>query len=162
MSRPDRSAATDALLAVAAEGDRTAFVRLYDVTAARVLALASALLGDHDRAEDLAQEVYAEAWREAASFDPASGSAESWLLDLARRRAGELAGADVGSPRAGLAALAPEQRDAVALACIGGLTHTEVDTVMGTPSGTAHRLLRDGLARLRDLLVTDDPRPLAG
>ena len=71
----------------AAEGDERAFAELYDATAARVFGLVLRILVDRAQAEEVAQEVYLEAWRQAKRFDPERGAAVSWLLRIAHARA---------------------------------------------------------------------------
>ncbi|GEK80830.1 RNA polymerase sigma factor SigK [Agrococcus baldri] len=70
-----------------ATGDERAFAELYDATAARVFGLILRILIDRAQAEEVAQEVYLEAWRSAGRFDPARGAAISWLLQIAHARA---------------------------------------------------------------------------
>ncbi|MCR8670743.1 ECF RNA polymerase sigma factor SigK [Agrococcus sp. HG114] len=74
-------------LARAAEGDERAFAALYDATAARVFGLVLRILVDRAQSEEVAQEVYLEAWRQAKRFDPSRGAAMSWLLQIAHARA---------------------------------------------------------------------------
>lgn len=74
-------------LVQAAAGDERAFALLYDATAPRVFGLVLRILVDRAQAEEVAQEVYLEAWRGAARFDPARGSAIGWLLRIAHARA---------------------------------------------------------------------------
>ncbi len=74
------------LLAVAA-GDRLAFSHVYDATASRVHGLVLRVLRDVHQAEEVTQEVFVEIWQSAGRFDPARGSAYSWMLTLAHRRA---------------------------------------------------------------------------
>ncbi|MFZ1484793.1 ECF RNA polymerase sigma factor SigK [Nostocoides sp.] len=64
-----------------------AFAQLYDRTAARLYGLAVRVLVDPAQAEEVTQEAYAQAWQGCAGFDPTRGSAISWLLTLAHRRA---------------------------------------------------------------------------
>lgn len=71
----------------AAEGDERAFAELYDATAARVFGLVLRILVDRAQSEEVAQEVYLEAWRQAKRFDPSRGAAMSWLLQIAHARA---------------------------------------------------------------------------
>jgi RNA polymerase sigma-70 factor, ECF subfamily len=71
----------------AADGDARAFADLYDATAPRVFGLVLRILVDRSQAEEVAQEVYLEAWRSARRFDPARGAAISWLLQIAHARA---------------------------------------------------------------------------
>ncbi|WP_240771695.1 sigma-70 family RNA polymerase sigma factor [Nocardia sp. CS682] len=49
--------------------------------------LVSRVVCDRGYAEDITQETYLQVWRTAASFDPGKGSATTWLLTLAHRRA---------------------------------------------------------------------------
>jgi RNA polymerase sigma-70 factor (ECF subfamily) len=70
-----------------ARGDQTAFAAVYDATAARVHGLVLRVIRDPAQAEEVTQETFLEAWRIASRFDPDRGSALSWLLTLAHRRA---------------------------------------------------------------------------
>jgi RNA polymerase sigma-70 factor, ECF subfamily len=56
--------------------------------------------------------------------------------------------------RAALASLSEVQREAVVLAYFGGRTYREVAQELGIPEGTAKTRLRDGLAKLRQLLTS--------
>jgi RNA polymerase sigma-70 factor (ECF subfamily) len=71
----------------AAEGDERAFAQLYDATSPRVFGLVLRILVDRAQAEEVAQEVYLEAWRQAKRFDPDRGAAIGWLLRIAHARA---------------------------------------------------------------------------
>jgi len=75
------------LLTLVVEGDRRAFAELYDRTAPRVLGLVTQVLRDAAQAEEVTQEVYLELWQHATRFDGMKGTAISWMLTLARRRA---------------------------------------------------------------------------
>ncbi|WP_424809692.1 sigma-70 family RNA polymerase sigma factor [Rhodococcus sp. 27YEA15] len=75
------------ILGNVAGGDQTAFAEFYDRTVARVYGMVLRVLRDPGYSEEATQEVYLQAWRNADSFDPAKGSALSWLLTLAHRRA---------------------------------------------------------------------------
>lgn len=75
------------LLAQVGTGDRAAFGALYDTTAARVFGLVRRLVVDPAQAEEVTQDVYLEIWQNAPRFDPARGSALTWMFTLAHRRA---------------------------------------------------------------------------
>jgi RNA polymerase sigma-70 factor (ECF subfamily) len=70
-----------------ARGDEQAFAAVYDATAGRVHGLVLRVVRDPAQAEEVTQETFLEAWRTASRFDPDRGSAVSWLLTLAHRRA---------------------------------------------------------------------------
>lgn len=71
----------------AARGDETAFAALYDATSARVHGLVLRVVRDPAQSEEVTQEAYLEVWRTASRFDPDRGSALSWLMTIAHRRA---------------------------------------------------------------------------
>lgn len=70
-----------------AGGDGTALADLYDRHGRSVYALASRILGDPAEAEDLTQDVFTLAWKNAARYDPARGAVAAWLLVTTRTRA---------------------------------------------------------------------------
>jgi RNA polymerase sigma-70 factor (ECF subfamily) len=76
-----------ALLSRCARGDEQAFAQLYDATARRVHGLVLRVVRDPAQAEEVTQEVYLQAWRTSARYDATKGSALSWLMTLAHRRA---------------------------------------------------------------------------
>ncbi|MGG7465620.1 MULTISPECIES: sigma-70 family RNA polymerase sigma factor [unclassified Plantibacter] len=86
---PQVSLATilDALLARVAEGDQAAFGELYDHIAPRVLGLVKRVLIDHAQSEEVTQEVFLEVWQTATRFESGKGSATTWVLTMAHRRA---------------------------------------------------------------------------
>jgi RNA polymerase sigma-70 factor, ECF subfamily len=55
--------------------------------------------------------------------------------------------------QAALATLSPKQRQAVALAFMDDLSHTEVASMLGVPLGTAKTRIRNGLVRLRAVMA---------
>jgi RNA polymerase sigma-70 factor (ECF subfamily) len=75
------------LLSRCARGDEHAFADLYDATARRVHGLVLRVVRDPAQAEEVTQEVYLQAWRTSARYDEQKGSAMSWLMTLAHRRA---------------------------------------------------------------------------
>lgn len=70
-----------------ARGDGSALADLYDRHGRAVYALAVRMLTDHGEAEDLTQDVFTLAWRNAAKYDPARGAVAAWLLVTTRTRA---------------------------------------------------------------------------
>lgn len=68
-------------------GDESAFAELYDATGPRVFGLALRVIRNPAIADEVTQEVYLQAWQGSARYDAAKGSAMSWLLTLAHRRA---------------------------------------------------------------------------
>lgn len=84
---PDDPPGVDELLNRVAVGDDSAFAALYDQTSTRVFGLVRRVLRDPAQAEEVTQEVYLQVWRQATRFDDQAGSALSWVLTVAHRRA---------------------------------------------------------------------------
>ncbi|MFK4542009.1 RNA polymerase sigma factor (sigma-70 family) [Streptomyces tendae] len=77
----------DELLLLVAGGDQKAFEELYGLVSGPVFGLVRRVVRDPAQSEEVAQEVLLELWRSAARFDPRRGSALSWILTVAHRRA---------------------------------------------------------------------------
>jgi RNA polymerase sigma-70 factor (ECF subfamily) len=172
---------TDAeLLARMSTGDRSAFGVIYDRHAGSLYAAALRLLGAPAEAQDLLHDVLLEAWEHAREYDPAKGSARTWLFVRLRSRALDRLGrAEVtrtrslgdahGEVEAASHARAPgEPVDALAvrsalervdttvqqvleLTFYGGFTASEVATRLGVPIGTVKSRLARGLGVLASL-----------
>ncbi|WP_375406094.1 ECF RNA polymerase sigma factor SigK [uncultured Amnibacterium sp.] len=74
-------------LARVATGDKRAFAELYDATAPRIYGLVRRLLVDPAQSEEVTQEIFLEIWQTATRYQPERGSAMSWMLTMAHRRA---------------------------------------------------------------------------
>ncbi len=79
--------ADEVLLARLASGDEGAMGELYDRYATRLYTLALHICREGGAAEEVVQDVFLTAWRQAARFDPRRGSVAAWLFALARHRA---------------------------------------------------------------------------
>jgi RNA polymerase sigma-70 factor, ECF subfamily len=178
---PDLPSGPDQLLARVARGDEAAFAALYDELAPRVFGLARRILRDPAQAEEVAQEALVEVWRTASRYDPARGSATSWALTIAHRRAVDRVRSEQASAERErrvatqevpydevveqatarlerqqvqrcLKGLTDLQREAITLAYYRGYSYREVAQLLGAALPTVKTRMRDGLIRLRDCL----------
>lgn len=76
-----------ALLTRAARGDEAAFAELYDATATRLHGLVVRVVRDRAQSEEVTQDAYLDIWRHCTRFDSSKGSALSWMLTIAHRKA---------------------------------------------------------------------------
>ena len=166
-------AASDAeLIRAVADGSDTAFEELRHRYRRAVERSCRALL--RTNAEDCAQEAFLRVWQKARLFDPRRGSAAAWLLTLTRNVAYNLGAKKEPEPRelvpadaqvddpalsvdgfwldAGLARLAPHERQVIELAYFADLSQTEIADRLGVPLGTVKSWTRRGLNRLATLL----------
>jgi RNA polymerase sigma-70 factor, ECF subfamily len=152
---------------------------LYRVHARPLYGYALRRLGDRGLAEEAVQEVFTRLWRGAATFDPAQGSARTWLygiarhvvIDLERRRAvrpgqaahdgafDEPADEPTDEPierallrwqiRAALDRLSPEHRQVITMCHFEALSLREISGRTGVPLGTVKSRLSYALRNLR-------------
>lgn len=67
--------------------DHRALEALYDLCAARVFGLVQRIVNNHATAEEVVEDTFWQAWRQAPRFDAARGRPLTWLLAIARSRA---------------------------------------------------------------------------
>ncbi|AET90799.1 sigma-24 (FecI-like) protein [Burkholderia sp. YI23] len=169
------------MLANVANGDEHAFAELYRATSPRVFGVIVRMIHDRGEAEDLLQEVFVTTWRRADTFDPARGSAITWLTTLARNRTidrmrqqrdellGEKAAPDITdeSPTPAVAAesneerrrleqcldrLEPQHKSVVREAFFTGATYGELAQRLAVPLGTMKSWIRRSLMQLKTCL----------
>jgi len=122
------------LLRRSARGDQAAFAEWYDATSARAFGLAVRVLRDRAQAEEVTQESYLDCWRHASRFDPARGSAVSWLLTIVHRKAVDRVRSAEASTRRDTAYGRREQEvphDATAEAATASIEARRVRTALG-------------------------------
>jgi RNA polymerase sigma-70 factor, ECF subfamily len=68
-------------------GDLGALDRLYEQYGAMAFSIAYRITGDRSAAEDVVQEAFLGAWRNAARYVDARGSVRTWLLSIVHHRA---------------------------------------------------------------------------
>jgi RNA polymerase sigma-70 factor (ECF subfamily) len=165
---------TESLLRRMAAGDTDALGTLYDRFGGLVSALALRILRDGPEAEDVVQEVFLQAWRQATRFDRSRGAPEAWLCTMTRSRAldrlrkrvsrredpSEAAPVPTAVPRneealavrTAIGTLSEDQRRALELAYYEGLTQAEIAARLREPLGTIKTRIRTAMIRLREIL----------
>lgn len=181
--RPAHVVQEDAALALAlTEGDEAAVRMLYERFGGRVFTVAHCMLKDRQRAEEVTQHVFLQAWRNADQFEPGRDFAP-WLATIARRAAidvlrreqrrpaGLLEVADlvdsalvtlapnaeqietVWSVRAAIEGLEPDERELVKMQHVEGHTHAEIAERLGIAVGTVKSRLHRAHRRLANRLA---------
>jgi RNA polymerase sigma-70 factor (ECF subfamily) len=74
------------LLAAVAEGDESAFGRLYDRFSPMLWAVSLRMLQDPVEAEDVMQETFMYVWKKAGHYDPELSQPGTWLCLVLRNR----------------------------------------------------------------------------
>ena len=133
-SLPGSAAADHAALERMARGDHEALAELYDRHGRLVFSLALRILRDQSDAEDIVQDVFSQAWRQAVD--------EQIALSTEAARI-----------RAAVDELSVLQRVAIELAFYEGLTHVEIAERLELPLGTVKTRIRQGLLKLKERLA---------
>lgn len=176
------------MLQAVAAGDRPAFATLYQRTSGKLFGLCMQMLRDRGDAEDALQEVYANVWRRARTFDSTRAAAMTWLITLTRNQcidrlrrhrddrlndatAARLVDPDPEPPVQSeaseqrrrleqcLGTLADQQRDAVRAAFYAGATYNQLAERVGVPLATMKSWIRRSLIRLRACLEQSEANP---
>lgn len=168
-----------------AAGDELALHALYEMAHRLVFTLIMRMTANRETAEELTVDVFHDVWRHASRYDPANGTVLGWIMNQARSRAidrlrfdtrkkrshvddlqplGEVA-ADPSdelalreqkeSLQAALAALTPDERQAIETTFFGELTHAEAAVRLNQPLGTIKTRIRSGLHKLRQRLTAE-------
>lgn len=170
-----RTAVTENELAVSARYDRNAFAELYERYFDKVYTYVFYRSGNQASTEDIVSETFLRALQHIDTFQPRDGGFGAWLLRIARnrmidhrRQEGQLlplpetVADQVTSPeqrvidaetgealRRLVAALPPEQNDAVILKYAMGMKNRDIARVMGKSETAISSLLHRALQNLR-------------
>lgn len=168
------------ILVAVANGDRTAFRDLYEVTSPALFPVCLRILRDRDLAMETFQDAFFRIWQKAHLYDPAKGSALAWMVTVTRRCAldrlaksnrnmvplEDLEEGLLVSVTSGLGAgsvesvalkkclerLEDKYAQAVLMAYCFGLTHHELAAKLSVPLGTAKSWVTRGLSQLQDCM----------
>lgn len=156
--------------------DPSAMAELYDRTVPWVYGLAIRILEDRTEAEEIVQEVYFQAWEQAATCDCEEQEVLGWLLAMCREEAMAALRRDGGPARADscpalmeaigsgsllyppLASLSPRQRELLELALFRAMDHDDLSLHAGIPVAEVVSELAIASDRLREV-ASDDPAP---
>ena len=162
------------LLQATAQGDRQAFARVYQLSSARLFAIALRITRRRDLAEEVLQEAFVTIWRKAGQYYPDRGAPMAWMttivrsraIDALRRRPPETQEPEVETApvdqdaawintgaleiRGCLDTLPENHRKAILLAYYYGLTHVELADELAAPLGTVKSWVRRGLLQLKE------------
>jgi len=175
----------DHLLRAAANGDKSAFRAIFDMTSAKLFGVAVRILKRHDLAEDVMQDAFLKIWDAAPRYRPELGSPISWMVAITRNRAidvlrkrtevalddeqgkGERAddapdpfemtaqSRDLKALLQCMEKLGAKQKQCLLMAYYYGYTHEEISQRMATPVGTIKSWIRRGLIQLKGCLDND-------
>jgi len=154
---------------------------LYRRYAPELFGFATNALGDRELAEEVVQDVFAQAWRRADQYDQRRASVRTWLYAIARNRIIDAhrrasvrpkladddsldSAAEVDAEldhailrwqvAAALERLSPAHREVIRLAHYGGLSMREISERTGVPLGTVKSRTSYALRHLR--LIFDE------
>ena len=166
------------VVALACNGDESAFAELVRRRHAQIRTLFRRLSGNPALADDLAQECFLQAWRQLGQLKSV-GAFGGWLRQIAlngwlqhlrgrqRMRNQQPTSVDQDSCThaaaehidlvAALSVLEPLPRTCVVMFYHEGMTHEQISRSMGLPLGTVKSHIARSTARLRELLAAYAP-----
>jgi RNA polymerase sigma-70 factor (ECF subfamily) len=173
------------LLARIATGNQHAIEILHERFAPGMYSVAMRVTRSEHLSQEAVQDAFMAVWQDPNRFDPDRGSLGPWMFTLARYKAIDAVRREAAAKRrtaevdlelyeapdnvhdevwrglrrerlnAAISLLPEDQRRALSLAFVQGLTHVEVAEREGIPLGTAKTRIRTALIRLRASLGTD-------
>jgi RNA polymerase sigma factor (sigma-70 family) len=168
-----------------ADGDQRAIETLYQRFGGGMYAVALRVSRSERLAQEAVQDAFMAVWQDPGRYDPDRGSLGPWLLTLARYKAIDGVRREAAAKRQtqevdlelyeapddvhdevwkslqrdrlnrAIASLPDDQRRALTLAFVEGLTHVEVAAREGVPLGTAKTRIRTALLRLRTQMAPE-------
>jgi RNA polymerase sigma-70 factor, ECF subfamily len=156
-------------------GNQEAMTAFFDRYSRLVYSVAMRILNDSSVAEDVAQELFIQIWKNPWAYDPGRGSLSGWLVVVARNRAIDKLRRrrpadpvemfalpssmnpapeverklDLEKIQTAMARLPQEQRSSLEMAFFEGLSHSEIAAKTGEPLGTVKTRIRLGLIAIR-------------
>jgi RNA polymerase sigma-70 factor (ECF subfamily) len=170
-----RSLSLDDDLALAARDDTAAFESLYVRHRSAVYRYLRTRTTEGDDAADLTALTFERAFVAISRYRPGGSGVRAWLFGIARNASIDHGRRRLAAPpperppdpdegpearlvadeaaaelRRRVAALPPDQRDAIVLRFAGGLTAREIGTVLGKTEAASQKLVSRGLAVLKE------------
>lgn len=185
-ARADEETELVRLLRDVARHDEQAFEQLYRLTIGLVTAAAFQVLRQSEQAAEVAQDTFLQVWQQAGRYSSGRGTALTWLAMIAHHRAVDRVRSqqaakaretrwaaladttiddaadqvalliDVQALRAQITALPPIHQEALQLAYLKQLSHSQIASQLNLPLGTVKGRVRDGLLRLRQSVPAQD------
>jgi len=170
------------LLQASAQGNQQSFEKLYQLTAPNLFGLCLRMLKRRDWAEEVMQEAFVKVWHHASEYHQDRGQVNTWLTSIVRYRALDrirsqkptealdesheqkasdapgpmdwaVKGTEMNALEACLDELNDNQKEAIVLSFIEGLTHQELTERTESPLGTIKSWIRRGLQSLKRCLA---------
>ncbi len=171
------------LVMMVARFDEVALAEIYRRHGGAVFGLARRVLHNGSEAEDVTQEIFLRLWNQPEKFDATRGSLRSFLLTQSHARAVDMvrslsarhrrevndasrtarAGYDMqheawdlmlaDEVQRALRELPEEERRAIELAYFDGHTYVQVAEILNEPEGTIKSRIRNGMRRMRGVLI---------
>ncbi|HTU94242.1 MAG TPA: RNA polymerase sigma factor [Solirubrobacteraceae bacterium] len=182
---PVRNDVTDASLIAESLSSPQSFSAIFDRHFAVIHGYLARRVGAA-AADDLAAETFVIAFERRPTFSTSAGSARPWLFGIAtnllrnqwradrradlavmalttterERTATRDSGVDAHEVLAAVAALDPDQRDALLLYAWEGLSYEEIADALGVAVGTVRSRISRGRGRLREMLEAPETPPI--
>ncbi|MCL2071461.1 MAG: sigma-70 family RNA polymerase sigma factor [Oscillospiraceae bacterium] len=167
--RPTKLTKLDKAVSDLANGDRSAFSRIYDLSGRLIFSVAYAVVGNYQDAEDVMQDTFLEINKYIHDYK--GSGAKAWILTMARHRAIDIvrkrkphfdlddfaespflsANDDYSRLEVNdmLSRLTEDERQIITYRIYGKLPHREIAEIMGITEANAQKKYRRTIEKLR-------------